>query len=57
MRIRYTDGREEVVKPGDLFYWPEGHTAWAEEDTELVDFSPQKEMETALNHIKAQMGL
>jgi hypothetical protein len=56
LHIRYTDGREEVLTPGDLFYLPDGHTGWAEEDTELVEFSPQAEMDTTLSHIKAQVG-
>lgn len=41
--VRYTDGSEEVLKTGDLFYLPGGHTLWAEEDTDVIEFSPTKE--------------
>lgn len=56
MRIRYADGTEERVTAGDLYDWQDGHTGWAEEDTELVEFSPQREMDVTLSHIKAQVG-
>ena len=54
--LRYTDGHEEVAKAGELWYAPAGHTAWVEEDTEIIDFSPQDQMEEVLGHIKKQMG-
>ena len=56
LHLRYTDGREEIAKAGDLWYAPAGHTAWIDEDTELVEFSPEKVMDVVLNHIKAQTG-
>ena len=55
-RIRYADGSEERIVAGDLYYMQDGHTGWAEEDTELVEFSPQKEMDVTLGHIRAQVG-
>ena len=43
LRVRYKDGTEEVIKAGDLFYMPPGHTFFtdqdAEEDCELIEFS------------------
>lgn len=39
--VRYDDGREELIEPGDAFYLPPGHTSWkADAGTELVQFSP-----------------
>ena len=40
VRVRYPD-REEVIVAGDAFYLEPGHTTIFEEDTELVEFSPQ----------------
>jgi hypothetical protein len=56
MRIRYADGTEERLAAGDLYYMQHGHTGWAEEDTELVEFSPQNEMDVTLRHITAQVS-
>jgi hypothetical protein len=56
LHLRYTDGQEEVAKAGELWYAPAGHTGWVEEDTEIIEFSPQDQMEEVLGHIKKQMG-
>ena len=47
----YSDGQEETVSTSDLFYWPPGHSVRAEEDTDIVMFSPQKEHCTVIDHI------
>jgi hypothetical protein len=51
VHLRYTDGSEEVTGAGELFYWPAGHTAWVEEDTVFLDFSPAKELGEVMAHI------
>ncbi len=40
--VRYTDGREEVVRAGEAFYMPPGHVPRFLEDTELVEFTPME---------------
>lgn len=52
----YTDGQEETSRTGDLFYWPPGHSVRAEEDTDIVMFSPQKEHGEVIEHIQAKVG-
>jgi hypothetical protein len=47
----YTDGEEETVRTGDLFYWPPGHSIRADEDTDIVMFSPQKEHSEVIEHV------
>jgi hypothetical protein len=47
----YTDGEEETVRKGDLFYWPPGHSVRANEDTDIVMFSPQKEHSEVIEHV------
>ncbi len=47
VRVRYPD-REEVILAGDAFYMEPGHTTIFEEDTELVEFSPQGEYQKTL---------
>src|SRR5689334_14252719 len=39
IRMRYTDGREEVIRAGEMWYAPPGHVpALFEEDTAWVEF-------------------
>jgi hypothetical protein len=52
----YTDGKEETTRTGELFSWPPGHSVRAEEDTEIVMFSPQKEHGRVLEHLREKVG-
>jgi uncharacterized cupin superfamily protein len=40
IHIGCADGTEEVVKAGDVFYLPPGHTGWTDEDVAWVEVSP-----------------
>ena len=51
IHLRYADGREEVSRAGELFYWPSGHTVRVEEDTTFVEFSPKRELKEVYDHI------
>jgi hypothetical protein len=55
INLRYADGSEEVVKAGEVFYWPPGHTAWTEEETTFIEFSPEKEFEEVWENIKKKI--
>jgi hypothetical protein len=39
LRIQYADG-EEVLRAGDFYHMPPGHTGIAEEDTEFLEVAP-----------------
>jgi hypothetical protein len=54
VRIRYADGREETLRPGELFYLPPGHLPVFEEDCAFVEFSPQREYDKLLAHFGRQ---
>ncbi len=51
IHVRYNDGKEEVCKTGDTFYWPAGHTVWADEATSFIEFSPKNELKHVYDHI------
>jgi len=51
IHVRYNDGKEEICKAGDMFYWPAGHTVWANEDVSFVEFSPKHELKHVYDHI------
>jgi hypothetical protein len=51
LNIKYQDGSVEVITGGSVFYLPPGHTAWVDEDTRLVDCSPEKEYWDVVEHV------
>ena len=56
IHVRYTDGKEEVCRAGEMFYWPPGHTVWVDEDTSLVEFSPKHELKEVYDHIGRKLS-
>lgn len=55
LHLRYKDGQKEIVRAGELWHAPPGHTAWCEEDTEFIDVSPGDEFDHVIGHIRRQM--
>jgi hypothetical protein len=56
IHVRYADGREEVVRAGDVYHWPPGHTVWVDEDYEAVEFSPSGPMCDLIDHLNSKLG-
>jgi hypothetical protein len=56
LTVTYADGAHEVIKGGDLFYWPPGHTVKVAQDADVVLFSPQHEHSKVIDHMLAKMG-
>ena len=55
LTVSFADGQTEVVSGSDLFYWPPGHTVKADEDTEIILFSPEHEHTQVIDHIYSQV--
>ena len=53
--VSYSDGTEETVIGGELFYWPPGHSIRVGADAEVILFSPQDEHCTVLDHLKSKL--
>ena len=53
--VTYTDGSEELVRSGDLFYWPPGHSVRVGRDAEVVLFSPQHEHSEVIDHVREKI--
>ncbi len=51
----FADGKQEIATTSDLFYWPPGHSVRAEQDTEMVLFSPQHEHSQVIEHINSKL--
>jgi hypothetical protein len=56
LTVTYADASAEVVRTGDLFYWPPGHTVKVGEDAEVILFSPQHEHSEVIDHMLAKMA-
>ena len=56
LTVTYSDGKQETVSGGDLFYWPPGHTIKAANDAEIILFSPQAEHCRVVEHIHKQVS-
>ena len=55
LHIQYTDGTEEVIEDGDVFYMPEGHTGWFEPGSAMIYFSPEAELKVVAEHVAKKM--
>jgi hypothetical protein len=55
LTVIYTDGSEEIVAGGDLFYWPPGHSVRVSEDADIALFSPQHAHGRVFDHINEQL--
>ena len=55
MTLHYDNGEDEVVKAGDVFYAPAGHTGKIDEDIAVIEFSPEKEYMEVMTHIGKKM--
>ena len=54
--VAYSDGEEETISTGDLFFWPPGHTVKVGIDAEIILFSPQVEHCKVVDHLRKQLG-
>jgi hypothetical protein len=54
--VTYQNGESEVVRTGDIFYWPPGHTVRVGKAAEIILFSPQHEHGQVLDHLLAKLG-
>lgn len=55
IHVRYADGSEEIVRAGEAYHWPPGHTVSVEEDYEAIEFSPSGPMREVVSHLKKQL--
>lgn len=56
LTVTYANHTQEVIRSGDLFYWPPGHTVKVGADAEVILFSPQEEHSLVIDHMLRKMG-
>lgn len=50
IHLVHADGTEEVASAGQAYYWPEGHTAWTDEDVAFLEIGPVAPMRQFSQH-------
>lgn len=55
LKMRTNHG-DEIYEAGQAFYWAPGHAPEALEDCEYMDFSPTKEFNDVIDHVKSLLG-
>jgi len=56
IRIKYPDGKEDLVNAGEVFYWPAPHTGFVEKTAKFIDFSPEAEFSQVMDQIALNMS-
>ncbi|MBT2466785.1 hypothetical protein J7E97_02605 [Streptomyces sp. ISL-66] len=54
--LMHTKDGDQTYSAGEACYWEPGHAPEALEDTEYLDFSPTREFQDVVDHVKAAMG-
>jgi len=55
IKFTFTDGTEEIYEAGDAYYAPPGHTPFLYAGSEVVEFSPSKELGETLEVVSKNM--
>jgi AraC-like ligand binding domain len=56
VRVKRSDGRDEVLQTGDVYYLEPGHVPLIEEDSEILEFSPKTEYQATLDVVARNMA-
>ena len=51
----FPDGEKEVIKAGDVYYLPPGHSGSIDEESIAIEFRPEKEYNELIEHIKKKL--
>jgi len=55
VKFTFTDGAEETYEAGDAYYAPPGHTPFLYAGSEVVEFSPTKELAETIEVVTRNM--
>ncbi|MGA8847043.1 MAG: hypothetical protein WB471_10555 [Nocardioides sp.] len=53
IRVVHSDGTVEVARAGEVYYWPPGHTATADEPVTFLEVGPVAPMKQFNEHVRA----
>ncbi len=52
IHLEHADGTGERVDVGEVYYWPEGHTAWTDQAVVFIEVGPVAPMRQFSEHAK-----
>jgi hypothetical protein len=55
LRVNYANG-EEILRAGDVYYMPPGHTGVAEEDTEFLEIAPPEQHQRFVDNARQNLA-
>ncbi|MBX3314196.1 MAG: hypothetical protein KF906_07730 [Actinobacteria bacterium] len=55
-RVIYTDGSEEVIEEGAVYFVPKGHHFIYDEPCELIEFNPHDQLQQLMGHFNIELN-
>ena len=55
LSLKYSDGKTETLKAGEVFYLRPGHVPVGDDKLTIIDFSPEKEIKALFDHMGKKM--
>lgn len=55
-RVRYTDGSEETVQAGEIYYIPKGHHFIYDEACHHLEFNPHDDLQLLMQHFNKTLA-
>lgn len=56
IHLKHADGSEETATAGEIYHWPAGHTARADEAVVFIEIGPVGPMRQFSEHAKTVLG-
>lgn len=56
IRLTHGDGSQETVRAGEMYYWPESHTAITDEGVVFIEVGPVAPMRQFSEHARAVLS-
>lgn len=56
IQLEHADGYVEVVRAGEIYHWPSGHTATTDERAVFLEIGPTEPMRAFNEHVRAMFA-
>jgi hypothetical protein len=56
VKFTFSDGHEEIFEAGDAYYAPPGHLPFLYGGSEVVEFSPSRELQETLEVVERNLA-
>ncbi|OBB84846.1 MULTISPECIES: hypothetical protein [Mycobacterium] len=55
-RVIYTDGSQELIEDGSVYFIPKGHHFIYDEACELIEFNPHDQLQQLMQHFNVELA-